>query len=119
MAEKQIEKRSAIGTDVATAEDRLGFEPYTDTLSEVIRYSETPLTIGIFGAWGSGKTSLLMMLEKSLRKQETEPRTQIVWFNAWQYGQETALWRALLSRVLDALGPSALEESGKGEVKNR
>jgi hypothetical protein len=33
------------------------------------------------------------------------PRYRTVWFNAWKYNKEEALWRALILRVLDALRP--------------
>lgn len=99
------QSKSLVYTDQATDDDRLSFEPYRDTLIEVIRFTETPLTVGIFGSWGSGKTSLLLMLQDSLKKAEGEPHARTVLFNAWQYGQEAALWRALLSRVLETLQP--------------
>jgi len=33
-------------------------------LADVIVNSETPSTIGVFGEWGSGKTSLMLMIEE-------------------------------------------------------
>ena len=95
-------ENSTIRTDEATITDLLSFDTYRDILVEIIREAETPLTIGIFGSWGAGKTSLLMMLENELKPEMTP-----VIFNAWQYSKEDALWRALMSRVLEALRPPA------------
>jgi hypothetical protein len=38
-------------------DDQLGFAHYRDVLVDIVRECDTPLTIGIFGPWGSGKTS--------------------------------------------------------------
>jgi len=42
------------------------FDDFAATLARLIasRATETPLVIGINGAWGSGKTSLLMRLKR-------------------------------------------------------
>lgn len=39
---------------------------------------ETPLTIAVQGAWGSGKTSMMNMLRKYL---EETGRVETIWFN--------------------------------------
>jgi KAP family P-loop domain len=60
----------------------------------------TPLVVGVYGGWGTGKTSVMQTLEASL----TAPQRLILWFDAWVYArQEQALWRALLLRVVEAL----------------
>lgn len=87
-----------VWTDEWTLVDRLGFSRYVETLGQVIVDADTPLAIGVFGSWGSGKTSLMRMLEDSL---ENHART--VWFDAWKYDREDVLWRALLVKVLDAV----------------
>ncbi len=99
-------EKSKIRTDEATIGDLLSFDIYRDILVDIIREAETPLTIGIFGSWGAGKTSLLMMLENELKSDMTP-----VIFNAWQYSKEDALWRALMSRVLEALRPPVTKEN--------
>lgn len=89
-------------SDQPTTHDKLGFEPSRAALLEIIHdgtLADTPLTIGIFGPWGSGKTSLMQMLLSHLKPDQCIP----VWFNAWRYAQADALWRALLLSVVDAL----------------
>ena len=39
--------------------DLLGAKPYVETLSEIIRKTNTPFTIGLFGGWGVGKSSII------------------------------------------------------------
>ena len=47
-------------SDKATSTDLLGYKIFTDPIATRISQlnaSDTPLTIGVFGEWGSGKTS--------------------------------------------------------------
>ena len=50
-----------IVNDQPTDKDALDFTPYVETLADIIQTGNTPLTIGVFGVWGSGKTSLMKM----------------------------------------------------------
>ncbi len=60
---------------------------------------DTPIAIGIYGEWGSGKTSVMRMLMEALPGDPLR-----LWFDAWKYArQEEALWRALMLAVVDAL----------------
>ncbi len=49
--------------------DRLGYETYIESFVRLIHDPETkpPLTIGIYGAWGSGKTFLMTCIMERLR----------------------------------------------------
>ncbi len=119
--EETTQKVSPILHDRPTDKDALDFTPYRDTLVDIIAdpATMTPLTIGIFGGWGSGKTSLMQMVESELGAvlagRQEEART--VWFNAWQYGKEEDLWRALLLQVLDALRPSKPEAAADEQLE--
>jgi len=99
-------KLLAILSDQPADEDRLNFDPYAKTLADIIADpdTDTPLTIGVFGTWGRGKTSLMRMVHRRLQATvETEFPVRAVWFNAWLYSREEALWRALIARVLEAV----------------
>ena len=84
--------------DLPASKDALDFMPYIETLAEVVESSNTPLTIGIFGTWGSGKTSLMGMVRDQLPENFT-----VAWFDAWKYDKEETLWRAFLLNVLGAV----------------
>jgi formylglycine-generating enzyme required for sulfatase activity len=94
--------------DLPTGRDALDFAPYVDALAEILLdpATRTPLTLGIFGSWGSGKTSLMTMLRHRVARSDeatATPTHRTVWFNAWKYHHESALWRALLLVLLDDL----------------
>ncbi|MFZ5905006.1 MAG: P-loop NTPase fold protein [Chloroflexota bacterium] len=88
------------GADSPTTKDLLGFGRLVEQVVWKITNvssKETPLTIGIYGEWGSGKTSFLKMVDESLRKDEIYP----IWFNAWKYDKEDNLWAALIQTILN------------------
>ena len=127
LAEKKIDARldtaqptrlNTFFPDKPSLHDYLDFESYAGPLSDLIskETTQTPLTVGLFGAWGSGKTTLMHMIERSLQKSQEEPNSikfVLVSFEAWKYYKEDALWRAMLLRVLDALRPETEDESNK------
>lgn len=88
-------------SDLPTGKDFLGFGRYADAFVRIITSSnlETPITIGIHGKWGTGKTFLLKMIETKLR----ERGIKTVWFSSWRYNQEEELWVALLQSVLNQM----------------
>ena len=69
--------------------DLIGHVAYRDGLVEVIRSVESKgsFTIGVFGQWGSGKTSILKQIKAVLDNLESEDPQPIltVWFNPWQF----------------------------------
>jgi hypothetical protein len=76
----------ALGEPGSDRKDGLGFEGYAEILSAVAQETPGPFTIGILGEWGTGKTSLMHLIEQRLR---ANGNVVAVWFNAWRYEQET------------------------------
>jgi formylglycine-generating enzyme required for sulfatase activity len=104
---------------LGTEHDRLNFSHYADVLSEVVLTADTPITIGIFGPWGSGKTSLMRLVAEQLLARRTADHrwARVVWFNAWQYERDQgALWRALLLRVLEGLESNQLSKQDAQQI---
>ena len=58
----------SILSDQPAGEDQLNFDPYARTLAGIVADpgTDTPLTIGVFGSWGQGKTSLMRMVQRQL-----------------------------------------------------
>lgn len=69
--------------DNETAVDYLYYETVAKTVVGLIKAkSEEPLTIGLHGDWGAGKSSTLLMIEKAFGGDD---RTLCVRFNGWLF----------------------------------
>ena len=87
---------------VGLSEDKLGFRDYADgVIARLERLSkeDTPFTIGIFGSWGSGKTSFMQIMQELLQGRGYET----IFFKSWEYGNEEKLWIPFMIKVVDEL----------------
>lgn len=67
-----------------------------------------PLVIAVNGKWGSGKSSLMNLLQADLQREGSRP----VWFNAWHHQKEEQLLAALLQVVRRKAVPPLLSLDG-------
>ncbi len=106
--------------------DQLNLLPYARALKTFIEDCPTPMTIGIQGDWGTGKTSLLNMLRGDEKNTKSgllmSTRCLVVNFETWSYSMfndrkslPTACLYALTERLGAALKREGLlnEEKGK------
>ncbi|MGP3928534.1 KAP family P-loop NTPase fold protein [Nonomuraea sp. KM88] len=84
--------------------DLLQFRRYVNPLVSVITHprTQTPLTIGVFGAWGSGKSTLLHMVDERLLDQHGDAFVR-VHFNPWVHRREPEMLLPLLNALHDTL----------------
>jgi KAP family P-loop domain len=63
------------------------------------RAVDSAFVVGLHGAWGCGKSTLMKMIGAELRKRRQD-NLMVLEFQAWKFNQREVLWRALLSRVV-------------------
>jgi KAP family P-loop domain len=84
--------------DIPTPRPGLGFQEYVDALAGAIRGGDPPqFTIGLYGPWGSGKSSLLIALKDSLSRSGADVIP--VLFDAWRYERSDHIVVPLLHAV--------------------
>jgi hypothetical protein len=86
--------------DIPSERLALGFDHYAVALSDIILHSYPRFAVGIFGTWGSGKTTLM---EAVMRNLNDNPAVVPVEFNAWRYEKEEHLIVPLLDSLREAL----------------
>lgn len=90
-----------IVADIPTNHPALGFEDYASALAEAIAAADRPqFTVGLYGKWGSGKSSLLKAINRILK---SSPDVITVEFDAWRYQRSQEIVIPLLYAVLAAV----------------
>ncbi len=83
--------------------DKFGFDRYARGLKDLILQAEPlPFCVGIFGAWGSGKSSFMNMIQ-GLIKEQADNKIKTIWFNPWKYDKKEDIWNALIQTILNSI----------------
>lgn len=70
-------------SDHETVVDLLYYEAIAKTIVTFVRQAPSiPMTVGVHGDWGAGKSSVLKMTEAALA---ADKRTLCLWFNGWVF----------------------------------
>lgn len=120
----EVNRLFSISTDQSSGADKLNYTRFVDAFTTLVRNPEakTPITIGIYGQWGSGKSFLMNKVIQSLqddqpntsninqgnfsnffhklfRKKANHVDTIIIEFNAWVYSGSEHLWASLVTHL--------------------
>jgi len=95
--------------------DLFGIQKYQNALVEFVNHSHTPLTIALQGEWGSGKTSLMNLLDDELCDKGTFYR---VWINSWQYSLMRTPEEAIL-KIVEGMIEQILKTITDNDGKNK
>jgi hypothetical protein len=135
--ESASEEREAVlagyQSDDAKGVDLLDITPEVEALASVLAAKDVdpPLSLGLFGDWGTGKSFFMGKLEAEIRRLELDAKkareqnaesaycsnvVQIT-FNAWNY-IDSDLWASLTSEIFENLAAAmvkgrGLEDPGK------
>ena len=102
-------------SDLPAVEDRLGTEKQRDGLVRFMRECSTPMTIAVQGDWGTGKTSMMQLLQKQLEGENG----CTLWFPTWQFavlGEQDRLLMDLLMLLCCELKKSCSEMTEKEQL---
>ena len=96
--------RSPAQSDQASSIDHLGRDTLVNALAAMLEDKEqgTPFTIGLFGDWGAGKSSVLMQLRERLEDQDRD-RFLFAEYNAWEFEHTDNLAAGLVQQTIKGL----------------
>jgi len=113
-------------SDTPSTNDHLGYKSYVDAFGDLVEspYTQLPLTVGVYGSWGMGKSFILKHVEdeiknrtiarKATRRFWTKnkpdsksdisiPKIYTIYFNAWEYSSNDIIWPGLVRKVMDKI----------------
>lgn len=111
----------------SVTDDAFGHEAYVDTLEKVVARVSCPWHIALYGTWGAGKSSIVNLLYRRIRAQQTDgnqypdvkgvevdnsptiENTLCISFDAWKHAEDSLRTELLLD----------LNQSLQAELDNR
>jgi predicted KAP-like P-loop ATPase len=97
--------------DSESEQDFLNFTEVADQIATLATSPDLlPISIGVFGTWGTGKSTVLKLVETSLTK--TSPSPIIIKFDAWLYQGYDDAKAALMEVVAERLLHETKENQG-------
>jgi len=99
-------------------DDTLGINKFSSVLANFVRETDTPMTIGIQGEWGSGKTSILNSIWNNL---ERDTKYLQIWVNTWEHSlmcnPEESLLRIIFS-ITDSISKADPEKRNVEKIRS-
>lgn len=90
-----------------SSHDKFYHQSIAKSLEVVIKQSESPLTLGLFGSWGAGKSSIVRILKASIMSNK---KVAYIEFDVWKYGgDENSIRRQFIHSLYDQLAEQKLK----------
>ena len=100
------------------------FDAYSKTIADLIanKRNRTPMVIGVYGPWGTGKTTLMQTVRSCLADEVYHDpklfrRCKTVWFQAWKYAEEEQILAALIEEIFRAMKRDNFFEKFKVQIE--
>ena len=112
-------------TGIPLSQDQLDLAPYVSMLATVIvdHRTPTPLSVGLFGEWGSGKSYFMGLLRGQVAALARSGRPGYcgdvvqIGFNAWHYS-DSNLWASLGDEIFRQLaGPGGSAQQRRARLR--
>lgn len=102
--------------DIETTTDYLHFSVVSDTVADlIIESGDSPISIGVSGSWGTGKSSMVKMIGKDLNAKSGDNKCFFLEFNAWLYqGYEdakSALLQSVTMKLTEVMKEQRIDEN--------
>lgn len=102
--------------DIETTTDYLQFSVISKTVADlIIESGDNPISIGVSGSWGAGKSSLVKMIGKDLDTQSGDNKYIFLEFNAWLYqgydDAKSALLQSVSMKLSEEMKKQGIEET--------
>ncbi|KQY26155.1 NTPase KAP [Caulobacter sp. Root487D2Y] len=105
--------------DAETDTDYLNYSEIAELVTELITDPDLlPISLGVFGGWGTGKSSTLKLIQSQLATLAEPPI--VVEFDAWLYqdfDDARAALMSVIARTLYASAPESLKDKATGLIK--
>ena len=113
--------------DDLQGEDLLGIHREVDALVSVVAAEDVqpPISLGLFGDWGSGKSFFMQKMEERIRalmKDKARGYCQNIVqirFNAWHYIDTQNLWASFAAEIFEQLAQKLAERDGESGLTER
>jgi predicted KAP-like P-loop ATPase len=99
-------------------QDQLGYSDFAENLAGTIetRIPRQDFVVGIYGPWGSGKSTILNFVEYFLEEQDEPPL--IIRFNPWWFSGQADLIRKFFDQLESGLGADSRFEDVRDKLSN-
>ena len=102
--------------------DALKISTYKDALVNFIKKTDTPMTIGVQGEWGSGKTSLLNQIWNDLDRinegDSSRDDFKQIWINSWEHSLLCTPEESLMKIIGNIISELTLSDINKNRSDN-